>query len=66
MSYDGGMDFGLLADWDAVPDLDAFAQGIGDALEELLALAGGGPLSRRAPRTTKTRARARAKRARRG
>jgi WS/DGAT/MGAT family acyltransferase len=62
MSYDGGMDFGLLADYDAVPDLDVFAAAIADALGELLALAGGGPLTRRAPRTTKTRARARAKR----
>ncbi len=62
MSYDGGMDFGLLADYDAVADLDVFATAIAEALEELLALAGGGPLTRRAPRTTKTRARARAKR----
>ena len=28
MSYDGGMDFGLLGDYDALPDLDAVAIGI--------------------------------------
>ena len=26
MSYDGGMDFGLLGDYDAMPDLDAFGE----------------------------------------
>jgi WS/DGAT/MGAT family acyltransferase len=64
LSYDGGMNFGLLADYDAMPDLDAFAVGLVDALAELLELAGSGRLYRRAAKTTKTRARARAKRAR--
>jgi diacylglycerol O-acyltransferase / wax synthase len=61
MSYDGGMDFGLLGDYDALPDLDAIAVGIAEALAELLGLAGG-PLTRRKTKTTRTRARARAKR----
>jgi WS/DGAT/MGAT family acyltransferase len=60
-SYDGGMNFGLLADYDAVPDLDAIAVGLVDALAELLGLAAA-PLTRRTPKTTRTRARARAKR----
>lgn len=28
MSYDGALNFGLTGDWDAVPDLDMFAEGI--------------------------------------
>jgi WS/DGAT/MGAT family acyltransferase len=39
MSYDGGMDFGLLGDYDAMPDLDVVAEGIEGALAELLLLA---------------------------
>jgi WS/DGAT/MGAT family acyltransferase len=39
MSYNGRMNFGLLGDYDAVPDLDAIADGIGRALAELVALA---------------------------
>jgi hypothetical protein len=57
------MNFGLLADYDAVADLDAVALGLADSLAELLALAAA-PLTRRTPRTTRTRARARAKRGR--
>jgi WS/DGAT/MGAT family acyltransferase len=63
MSYDGGMNFGLLADYDAMPDLDAVSEGLRASLAELLALAQGGPLSRRQVRTTRTRERARARRA---
>jgi diacylglycerol O-acyltransferase / wax synthase len=62
LSYDGGMNFGLLADYDAVPDLDAFAGGVVEALAELLELAGSGRLYRRAAKTTPTQRRARAKR----
>ena len=62
MSYDGGMDFGLLAGYDALPDLDTLALGLVESLAELVGLAGSGPLGRRKPRTTRTRARARAKR----
>jgi WS/DGAT/MGAT family acyltransferase len=39
MSYDGGMNFGLLGDFDAMPDLDVVAEGIEGALGELLELA---------------------------
>ena len=62
MSYDGGMSFGLLGDFDALPDLDALAAGLESSLAELLRLAGSGPLGRRRPRTTRTRERARARR----
>jgi hypothetical protein len=36
MSYDGGIDYGLLADYDALPDIDVIAAGIDAALRELL------------------------------
>jgi diacylglycerol O-acyltransferase len=36
MSYDGGLDYGLLGDYDAMPDIDVIADGIDQALEELL------------------------------
>jgi WS/DGAT/MGAT family acyltransferase len=39
MSYHGQMNFGLLADYDAVPDLDRIGDGIEASLAELLALA---------------------------
>jgi diacylglycerol O-acyltransferase / wax synthase len=39
MSYDGGMDFGLLGDYDAMPDLDAFGELLAESAEELLAAA---------------------------
>ncbi|HET9050371.1 MAG TPA: WS/DGAT domain-containing protein, partial [Candidatus Dormibacteraeota bacterium] len=39
MSYDGGVDFGILADYDAVRDVDVIATGIADAIAELVALA---------------------------
>jgi WS/DGAT/MGAT family acyltransferase len=39
MSYDGGIDFGLLGDYDALPDIDLIAEGIELALQELLAAA---------------------------
>jgi len=38
MSYDGGMDFGLLGDYDVMHDLDVVAEGIEGALGELLAI----------------------------
>ena len=62
MSYDGGMRFGLLADYDAMPDLDAVTDGVEQALAELRALAGSGPLGRRKPHATRTQQRARARR----
>ena len=41
MSYNGGLDFGLLGDYDALPDIDLIADGIAAGLQELLALARG-------------------------
>ena len=35
MSYDGGMNFGLIGDYDALPDLDVVAEGIEGSLAEL-------------------------------
>jgi diacylglycerol O-acyltransferase / wax synthase len=44
MSYNGGIDYGLLADYDALPDIDVIADGIDVALRELLeAAAAAGP-----------------------
>jgi WS/DGAT/MGAT family acyltransferase len=39
MSYNGRLEYGLLADYDSVPDLDLIAQGIDKALDELLEVA---------------------------
>jgi WS/DGAT/MGAT family acyltransferase len=39
MSYNGGLDYGLLGDYDALPDIDVIANGIDVALGELLAAA---------------------------
>jgi WS/DGAT/MGAT family acyltransferase len=39
MSYNGKINFGLLGDYDALPDIDRIADGIEASLEELLALA---------------------------
>jgi diacylglycerol O-acyltransferase len=39
MSYNGQMNFGLLGDYDALPDLDRIGDGIEASLEELVALA---------------------------
>ena len=41
MSYNGGLDYGLLGDYDAMPDLDVVADGVEAALAELLAAARG-------------------------
>jgi diacylglycerol O-acyltransferase len=51
MSYHGRMDFGLLGDYDAMPDLDAVADALRAALDELLAAAGP-PAKRPRPRRT--------------
>ncbi len=48
MSYDGGIDYGLLADYDALPDIDVIAEGIDAALHELLeAVPHEGPAAKR-------------------
>jgi diacylglycerol O-acyltransferase len=39
MSYDGGMDFGLLGDYDAMPDLERLGEMLDESLAELLAAA---------------------------
>jgi diacylglycerol O-acyltransferase / wax synthase len=39
MSYDGGIDFGLLGDYDAMDDIDLLANAISEALADLLAAA---------------------------
>jgi diacylglycerol O-acyltransferase / wax synthase len=36
MSYDGGMDFGLLGDYDAMPDLERIGELLGESLGELV------------------------------
>ena len=36
MSYNGGLDYGLLGDYDALPDIDVIADGIDASLRELL------------------------------
>ena len=36
MSYNGGIDYGLLADYDALPDVEVIAEGIDAALSDLL------------------------------
>jgi WS/DGAT/MGAT family acyltransferase len=41
MSYDGGMDFGLLGDYDALPDLDRVGDYVKESLAELVAAADG-------------------------
>ncbi len=47
LSYDGALGFGLLADHDAVPDLDALAQLLRESIAELAAAAGVRPARRR-------------------
>jgi hypothetical protein len=41
MSYNGRMDFGLLGDYDAVPDLEEFGDALKTSLAELVEAAGG-------------------------
>ena len=47
MSYNGSLDFGLLADYDALPDVGVIAEGIDRALFELLAAARGTEVEQR-------------------
>lgn len=42
MSYDGTLNFGLLGDYDAMPDLDVLADALRGAIDELAAAAGVG------------------------
>jgi WS/DGAT/MGAT family acyltransferase len=43
MSYDGQVNFGLIGDFDAIPDLDDLARELQSSLGELLEAAGGRP-----------------------
>jgi diacylglycerol O-acyltransferase len=55
MSYDGGMDFGLLGDYDAMPDLERLGEMLDESLAELLAAADeatGTPVSNGKPRSS--------------
>jgi diacylglycerol O-acyltransferase len=52
MSYNGGLDYGLLGDYDAMPDIDLVAEGIKASLAELLAAARGGKSPRAATPST--------------
>jgi len=40
MSYNGALEFGLLADYDAMPDLDYVAESLEDSLHELMTAGG--------------------------
>ena len=59
MSYDGTLNFGLLGDYDALPDLDDLAAALRDAIAELAIAAGVPRGNGRAPRDTAGRARSR-------
>jgi WS/DGAT/MGAT family acyltransferase len=64
MSYNGGMDFGLLGDFDAMPDLEDFARYVDESLGELLAAANarnGAAPSRKAPAKKRAPAKQKAK-----
>jgi len=50
MSYAGGLGFGLLGDYDALPDLDALVAHLGSAIDDLAAAAGVTP-PKRSPAT---------------
>ena len=39
MSYNGRLNFGLLADYDALPDLDVILEGLAESRDELLKVA---------------------------
>jgi WS/DGAT/MGAT family acyltransferase len=54
MSYDGTINFGLLSDYDALPDLDDLTAALRDAIAELAAAAGVPRAGGRAPRARAT------------
>ena len=49
MSYNGKLDFGLIGDYDAMPDLERMAELFEESLEELLKAAGKGRRKKAAP-----------------
>jgi diacylglycerol O-acyltransferase len=52
MSYNGGIDFGLLGDYDAMPDLDAFGEMLEQSRAELVAAAKSGSNGASSPKRT--------------
>jgi hypothetical protein len=50
ISYDGRLNFGLVGDYDALPDLEDLAGDLSAAIAELVAAAGPSPRSARPPR----------------
>jgi diacylglycerol O-acyltransferase len=54
MSYNGGLDFGLLGDYDALPDIDLIAEGLEESLAELLTIARGEDEPATKPKATKS------------
>jgi len=55
MSYNGALDYGLLGDYDALPDIGLIAEGLEESLAELLAAARGGrPVAGRRTRARRT------------
>ncbi|HYI18703.1 MAG TPA: wax ester/triacylglycerol synthase family O-acyltransferase [Solirubrobacteraceae bacterium] len=54
MSYDGQIDFGLIADYDTIPDLDAIAAALAQELGELASAAGAPPPSANSRSRTKS------------
>ncbi len=51
MSYNGRMDFGLLGDYDAMPDIEELGDALRESLAELVEAAGGGKPRRRRRRS---------------
>ena len=49
MSYNGQLNFGLNADYDAMADLEALAEELRASIDELVAVAGEGPPDSSAP-----------------
>lgn len=59
MSYDGEVNFGLIGDYDAVPDLDALAADLEASLRELIEAAPPeGKAAKRAPKSARQTAKA--------
>jgi diacylglycerol O-acyltransferase / wax synthase len=56
MSYNGRLEYGLLADYDALPDVEMIAEGIEASLQELLQAARGKRPSTRPAKTGKAKA----------
>jgi hypothetical protein len=56
MSYNGRIDFGMVADYDALPDLDDVAAALDGAIGELAAVAGAAARPRRRPARPKQHA----------